>query len=61
MSGTTDVLQPTIEDTSVPADVQKKLRDYWQMFGDNPGAIITQTRWDDGGTTWDLGATIWVS
>ena len=49
------------DDTTVPSDTQKALRDYWQTFSPNRGVIINQTIWDDGGTAWDDNATIWPS
>ena len=55
------LLPPVSDDTTVPAETQKALRDYCQTVGPNRGVIITQTGWDDGGTTWDDNATIWPS
>jgi len=49
------------DNTQVPADIQRQLRDHWQQFGPYHGAIIPTTGWDGGGTTWDDGATIWVN
>jgi hypothetical protein len=63
MSGTIApaVNHAPIDDTRVPADIQQRLRDYWNTYGPNAGAIVPTTAWDRGGTVWDNGATIWPS
>jgi hypothetical protein len=62
MSATVTPPDSTIADnTQVPPDIQKQLRDYWQQFGPYHGEIIPAVGWDGGTTTWDDGATIWVN
>lgn len=56
----TALLQPIVDDTTVPVASQVQLQTYWQLYSPYRGEIITLTVWDDGTTTWDDGTTNWL-